>query len=106
MDFPDRPVRSNLNVSFTTEMKTLYKPIVDKLKLTKGMKLLITVMAQKEGFYKGSRSYRTNNPGNIGNTDSGANSNNSSLENGIMKQVDYVTRTKNTNIQSKRSIKW
>ena len=47
-------------------------------------------MAQKEGFFPNSRSYKTNNPGNIGNTDSGANSKLATLEEGIKKQINYL----------------
>jgi len=47
-------------------------------------------MAVKEGFYKGSRSYRTNNPGNIGNVDSGRNRQNTTLKDGILLQVKYI----------------
>jgi len=38
----------------------------------------------------GTRSYRTNNPGNIGNTDSGKNNSQPTLEAGIRLQVNYL----------------
>ena len=54
-------------------------------------------MAHKEGFKKGSRSYRFNNPGNIGNTDSGKNKALKSLEDGIKLQLDYIKRVASGN---------
>lgn len=56
----------------------------------KGFRLLCTIMAHKEGFKKGTRSYRTNNPGNIGNTDSGQNKSNRTLVDGILMQQNYI----------------
>lgn len=93
--FPDATVNANQAVSFSKEMKSEYIPVIDKMEIGKGVKLLATIMAQKEGFYKGTRSYRTNNPGNIGNTDSGANSSYKTLQDGIMGQVNYITRVGN-----------
>ena len=58
---------------------------------TKGLKLLITAMAIQEGYYPGTRAYTKKNPGNIGNTDSGANRNMGSLGNGILNQIEYCT---------------
>ena len=58
--------------------------------VTKGIQLLCTIMTHQEGFKKGSRSYRTNNPGNIGNTDSGANKTTRTLEDGINLQINYL----------------
>ena len=49
-------------------------------------------LAQKEGFQKGTRSYRTNNPGNIGNTDSGGDKTLKNLEAGIKLQLDYIKK--------------
>ena len=85
------PPNYNASVSFSTEIQTKYLPILNKISgKTKGLKLLALVMAQKEGFYAGSRSYRTNNPGNIGNTDSGANAALKDLKTGIEKQLTYL----------------
>ena len=47
-------------------------------------------MAHKEGYRKGTRSYMTNNPGNIGNTDSGRNRSNSTLTDGVLLQKNYI----------------
>ena len=85
------PPNSNASVSFSGAIKTEYYPVLKSINgKTKGLKLLALVMSQKEGFYPGSRSYRTNNPGNIGNTDSGANSKLKDLKTGIEKQLTYL----------------
>lgn len=75
-------------------MRDEYIPAMGKVigDRAKGLKLLVTAMAHVEGFMPGSRSYRTKNPGNIGNTDSGANKPAKTLEEGIMRQVNYVNR--------------
>lgn len=90
--FPDKPIKTNLNIVLSSEMKNEYLPVLDMVMgdQPKGFRLLNTIMAHKEGFKKGSRSYRTNNPGNIGNTDSGANKKNLTLADGILLQKDYI----------------
>ena len=88
--FPDNPVLNNKNIPFSAEMLNEYIPTIDKMQAPKGIKLLCTIMAQQEGFKNGSRSYRTNNPGNIGNTDSGANKSTRTLEDGINLQINYL----------------
>jgi len=71
----------NIKVSYSSAIKTDYFPILKTIPgKTKGIKLLALAMTQKEGFTKNSRSYTTNNPGNVGNTDSGANNTFSTLE--------------------------
>jgi hypothetical protein len=85
------PPNYNSSVSFSAAVKTKYYPELLKIKgRTKGIKMLALVMTQKEGFSEGTRSYRTNNPGNIGNTDSGNNSSFPTLKSGIEKQLDYL----------------
>ena len=90
--YPDEPINDEQRITFSKEMINEYIPTIEKLNLTKGMKLLCIIMAHKEGFYKGTRSYRTNNPGNIGNTDSGANNGFPNLLTGISHQVKYINR--------------
>lgn len=90
--FPDAPYISNLKVSLSQEIISEYLPEIKKLKLGKGLRLLLEIMADKEGFYKGSKSYRTNNPGNIGNTDLGATKTLKTLRDGIMAQVNYIDK--------------
>lgn len=90
--FPDKPYRSDVKILLNDSIKTKYLPALDKAipGATKGLKLLLTIMAHKEGFYPGTRSYVNNNPGNIGNTDSGANRKLASLEDGIKLQKSYI----------------
>lgn len=92
--FPDKPIKSGLNIVLSKEMKNEYLPALDKAMDDEpiGFKLLVTIMAHKEGFFNGSRSYRTNNPGNIGNTDSGANKKNLTLVDGILLQKNYILK--------------
>ena len=70
---PSDPPKNSVKVSFSNEIIKEYIPIWQDIQAPKGIKLLALIMAQKEGFYKGTRSYKYNNPANIGNTDSGAN---------------------------------
>ena len=56
---------------------------------TKGARMLALAYAIKEGYKPGSRSYITKNPGNIGNTDSGANVTLNSLKAGTRKLIRY-----------------
>lgn len=57
---------------------------------TTGLKLLATAMAYMEGYVKGSKSVATNNPGNIGNVDSGDITAHPTLKRGIEYQIDYL----------------
>jgi hypothetical protein len=90
--FPDKPIINNAKISFNDEILKEYIPAIEKMNVSKGLKLLLIVMTDHEGFKVGTRSYRTNNPGNIGNTDSGANVKLASLEIGIGRQIDYFTK--------------
>jgi len=90
--FPDKPINDEVKISFSVEMINEYLPEIEKLGLTKGMKLLCIIMAHKEGFSRGTRSYRYKNPGNIGNTDSGANQGFPNLLTGILAQSKYINR--------------
>ena len=58
----------------------------------KGLKCLLIAMTHQEGFNPKSRSYRTNNPGNVGNTDSGANKALKTLEDGIRLQAEHIEK--------------
>lgn len=92
--FPDKPIYSNLKIKLNETIVKEYIPARDKALAgsSEGLKLLCTIMAYKEGFRPGTRSYRTNNPGNIGNTDAGSNVALTTLEDGIKRQRDYLTR--------------
>lgn len=95
--FPGSPAVDTLRIRLSQEMENEYLPALEKAmgNQPKGFKLLCTIMAQKEGFRKNTRSYRTNNPGNIGNTDSGRNKSNSTLSDGILLQKDYILKIVN-----------
>ena len=58
--------------------------------ITLGKKYLITAQTAVEGFYSSSKSYTTNNPGNIGNTDDGKTKKFSTLTEGIQAQISKV----------------
>ena len=90
--FPDAPIKRNMRIDFNNYMRTEYIPIIDSIEANKGVKLLAIIMANKEGFYKGTRSYRTNNPANIGNTDNGRNVGFKTLRLGIEAQIYYIQR--------------
>lgn len=94
--FPDSPIRDNVKITFSDEILSLYIPAMDQITAPKGIKLLCLIMADHEGFFgKGpkhrsaSRSFRTNNPGNIGNTDNGSNNSFPTLKAGIEAQINY-----------------
>jgi len=84
-------VRNDIKISFTKEIIHNYIPEWEKVEAPRGIKLLALIMAEKEGFYKGTRSFRYNNPGNIGNTDSGANKGFKTLKEGIEYQIKFLT---------------
>lgn len=92
--FPDAPISNRVRVRLNSEMVNEYLPTLHEVMGNEplGFRLLVTIMAYKEGFRKGTRSYRYNNPGNIGNTDSGANKSRPSLGAGILLQKDYVNK--------------
>lgn len=98
--FPDAPYKI-YPVKFTGAIQSIYIPTRDIVMkdYPMGFKILCLAQALKEGYYsylnsKGkrviSRSFKTNNPGNIGNTDNGKNQSFAKLEDGIMAQVNYI----------------
>lgn len=97
--FPDSPITNNMKISLSDEIIKIYIPTIQKMNVPKGIMLLCIIMTDHEGFWgKGpkhrtaSRSFRTNNPGNIGNVDSGANSILPTLEDGIKLQIKYFEK--------------
>lgn len=90
--YPDKPYQNNLTIKLNTEIVNEYIPAFQKVlpNAPKGLRLLLTIMAYHEGFKQGSRSYRTNNPGNIGNVDSGSNKSIATLGDGILLQKTYI----------------
>lgn len=87
-----KPSVDSIKVTLSSEILKEYIPIWNTISGNKGIKLLALIMAQKEGFEKGTRAYRTKNPGNMGNTDSGANVSFPSLQAGIEHQIKTLTR--------------
>jgi len=89
--FPDASYKT-VNVVLNPTIINEYIPALQRALPNgpKGFHLLLTAMTHQEGFKAGTRSYRTNNPGNIGNTDSGANKTLAKLEDGILLQAQYV----------------
>ena len=71
-------------------VKEVYIPTLEKVfpNLPRGIKTLMAAQTQLEGFYPGSKSYRTNNPGNV--YPEGNKSGFGSLEKGIQAQWTYV----------------
>lgn len=96
--FPDKPYSSTVKVTLNSSITNIYIPAFQAAlpTATKGLRLLLTIMAFHEGFYEKmssgspSRSFRNNNPGNIGNTDSGANTSFPTLAAGILRQKVFV----------------
>jgi hypothetical protein len=95
-NFPDSPIKNNVKVEFSDEIINKYIPEWNKVDAPKGVKLLCLIMADHEGFWGKSakhklatRSFRTNNPGNIGNVDDGSNVAFPTLKEGIEAQVKY-----------------
>jgi hypothetical protein len=92
--FPDDPIKTDLKINFTKELLSEYLPVWEEVTKNDnlGLKLLMFIMASKEGFEKGSRSHDNNNPANIGNTDSGKNKYFATLREGVEAQREYVLR--------------
>lgn len=90
--FPDDSYKS-VKVGLSKAIKEEYLPALEEAlpNIKKGLKLLMIAMTSHEGFNKNTRSYKTNNPGNIGNTDSGSNKGFPTLKDGIKAQANYLT---------------
>lgn len=89
--FPDdayRLVPVHLNETIQKE----YLPVLEGLDFSKGLKLLMTAQCHAEGFHAGTRSHKYNNPGNLGNTDTGANKGFKTLAEGIQAQGNFLKK--------------
>jgi hypothetical protein len=95
--FPDKDIHTTIGIKLRKEIREEYIPALNKVMedVPYGFRLLCTIMAVKEGFYKGTRSYRTHNPGNIGNTDNGMNRKIETLEEGVLAQKNYILKIVN-----------
>lgn len=89
--FPDDPYRI-VPIKLNSTIRNEYSPAMHKAlpNAPLGLQCLLIAMTHQEGFSKGTRAYRTRNPGNIGNTDSGANNTFPSLEAGIIAQSHHL----------------
>lgn len=85
--FPDDPYKI-VPVKLNQTIQTEYIPAMPAM--SEGLKLLLIAMTHMEGFHPGTRSYRYNNPGNIGNTDSGDNKGFATLTAGIEAQARFI----------------
>ena len=95
-DVPNaKPSTDENKIVFSKEILKIYIPAWEKCTGSQGLKYLALIMTQMEGFAEGSRSFRTNNPGNVGNTDNGTNQGFSTLQEGIQAQIDYLARVAN-----------
>lgn len=93
---PDPNSATGSTVKLSNEITNEYIPERNKINgISTGTKLLITAQTAVEGFYKGTKSYRTNNPGNIGNTDDGSTKSYPTLKEGIEAQVRIATNVAN-----------
>ncbi len=96
--FPDSPIVNTNKVVLNNTIETEYLPALKQVLPNgpKGLALLITAMAQQEGFRKGDNiPYKTNNPGNIGNDDSGNKRYIKTLQEGIQLQANEISRIAN-----------
>ena len=90
--FPDAPIHTTLKINLNSTLESEYLPTINRILANEhlGFRYLLIAMTYKEGFSAGTRSYTNNNPGNIGNTDSGANQKFDTLEDGILAQKHYI----------------
>ena len=97
--WPEHPIRTNMKVKPNKHIRERYLPAAEKVFANdpKGFRLLATAMAIKEGYYPNTRAYKYNNPGNIGNTDSGKNKGMPTLEDGIRLQRSYIAKVASGN---------
>lgn len=92
--YPDAPYNDEVTITFSKGMKEKYLPAIAAVMKDRplGFRLLLTVSAMQEGFDYSSKNFRTNNPGNIGNTDSGATKSYKTLEAGITAQIQEIEK--------------
>lgn len=99
--FPDDPYRK-VKVSLNSDIRNIYIPELQKVfpNGPLGLHLFLIAMTDIEGFWsddpkrgrKASKSFRTNNPGNIGNMDDGSTNKNHTLADGIRLQESHLRR--------------
>ena len=93
-DLVQTTVKQVLNTGTNTSetMANVYIPTLDSAlpNIEYGVRLLMIAQTQFEGFFPGTLSYRTNNPGNIGNVDAGGKRFFPTLEAGIKAQYKHI----------------
>jgi hypothetical protein len=84
----------NAGVNTSDTIKNVYIPTLDSVlpNIEYGIRLLMIAQTQFEGFKPGTLSYRTNNPGNIGNVDAGGKRFFPTLEAGIKAQYNHIIK--------------
>jgi len=94
-----KPATIYAQISFNNDIRVEILPILNsqeyKKNYTKGHRMLALVYIIKEGYSKGSKSYKTKNPGNIGNTDDGKINPQPTLKDGIKLLMDYFLERAN-----------
>ena len=87
------PPSSSRNIRPNKHIRNEYLPILNKITgYSRGLKMLALTMTVQEGFSPKTKSYTTNNPGNIGNTDAGGTNKFKTLKAGIQAQLRYVKK--------------
>jgi hypothetical protein len=77
---------------FTGPIASLYIPTLNKASGSVGVKVLALSHTIMEGFFPGSKAYRTNNPGNIGTSlEMGTTGIYKTLADGVNAQIKYLT---------------
>ncbi len=83
------------NISLNNTVKNTYVPKLNSIQgYSKGLKILATAMIHQEGFYPNSLAYRTNNPGNVGNTGTSTKTF-PTLDKGIQAQLQLLKNVSN-----------
>lgn len=102
---PNPNTATGTNITPNSTITTKYIPALNSIpNLSKGAKLLMIAQTVHEGFSAtpapGTLSYRTNNPGNIGNTDDGTTKSFTTISEGAKAQQGIVTRVANGSSKS------
>lgn len=99
--FPDAKVTNDWKgKTYNKWILNEYYPILLALNYPDGVKRLALVMTRQEGFTPQTRSYKTNNPANLGNTDLGANRGYATLKDGIKAQLDFLIKVANGELKA------
>lgn len=90
------PPSASSRITANKTIRKEYLPELNKLSsYSRGLRILALAMTVQEGFSTKTKSYKTNNPGNIGNTDAGGTNKFKTLYAGTAAQLSYVQRVVN-----------